>query len=107
MPRSTGTWVLGKENYDYVLKHRWFLDADADTILARGQKAFEETEALAQQVAQRIQPGAKHWTEVYEKIKDDHPKADGIKEAYQAKIDRGESVRDRAQDRDACRRART
>jgi uncharacterized protein (DUF885 family) len=87
LPRSTGTWVLGKENYDYVLKHRWFLDADADTILARGQKAFEETEALAQQVAQRIQPGAKHWTEVYEKIKDDHPKADGIKQAYQAKID--------------------
>jgi uncharacterized protein (DUF885 family) len=87
LPRSTGTWVLGKENYDYILKHRWFLDADADTILARGQKAFEETEALAQQVAQRIQPGAKHWTEVYEKIKDDHPKADGIKEAYQAKID--------------------
>jgi uncharacterized protein (DUF885 family) len=87
LPRSTGTWVLGKENYDYILKHRWFLDADADTILARGQQAFEETEALAQQVAQRIQPGAKHWTEVYEKIKDDHPKADGIKQAYQAKID--------------------
>jgi uncharacterized protein (DUF885 family) len=79
--------VFGKENYDYVLKHRWFLDADADAILARGQKAFEETEALAQQVAQRIQPGAKHWTEVYEKIKDDHPTADGIKQAYQAKID--------------------
>jgi uncharacterized protein (DUF885 family) len=87
LPRSTGTWVLGKENYDYILKHRWFMDADADTILARGKKAFEETEALAQEVAQRIQPGAKHWTEVYEKIKDDHPKADGIKEAYQAKID--------------------
>jgi uncharacterized protein (DUF885 family) len=87
LPRSTGTWVLGKENYDYILKHRWFLDADADTILARGKQAFEETEALAQEVAQRIQPGAKHWTEVYEKIKDDHPTADGIKQAYQAKID--------------------
>jgi uncharacterized protein (DUF885 family) len=87
LPRSTGTWVLGKENYDYVLKHRWFLDADADAILTRGKQAFEETEALAQQVAQRIQPGAKHWTEVYEKIKDDHPAADGIKQAYQARID--------------------
>lgn len=87
LPRSTGTWVLGKENYDYILKHRWFLDADADTILERGKKAFAETEALAQQVAQRIQPGAQHWTEVYEKIKDDHPTADGIKQAYQAKID--------------------
>ena len=87
LPRSTGTWVFGKENYDYVLKHRWFLDADADAILARGKQAFEETEALAQQVARRIQPGAKHWTEVYEKIKDDHPAADGIKQAYQAQID--------------------
>jgi uncharacterized protein (DUF885 family)/dienelactone hydrolase len=87
LPRSTGTWVFGKENYDYVLKHRWFLDADADAILARGQQAFAETEALAQQVAQRIQPGAKHWTEVYETLKDDHPAADGIKQAYQAKID--------------------
>jgi uncharacterized protein (DUF885 family) len=87
LPRSTGTWVLGKENYDYILKARWFLDDDADAILARGKQAFEETEALAQQVAQRIQPGAKHWTEVYEKVKDDHPDADGIKQAYQAKID--------------------
>ena len=87
LPRSTGTWVLGTENYDYILQHRWFLDADADTILARGKQAFEETEALAQQVAQRIQPGAKHWTEVYEKLKDDHPAADGIKQAYQTKID--------------------
>lgn len=87
LPRSTGTWVFGKENYDYVLKHRWFLDADADAILARGKQAFAETEALALQVAQRIQPGAKHWTDVYEKLKDDHPPADGIKQAYQAKID--------------------
>ena len=91
LPRSTGTWVFGKENYDYVLKHRWFLDADADAILARGRQAFEETEALAQQVAQRIQPGAKHWTEVYEKLKDQHPTADGIKQAYQAKIDAAKS----------------
>jgi uncharacterized protein (DUF885 family) len=87
LPRSTGSWVFGKENYDYVLQHRWMMEADADTILARGQKAFEETEALAQEVAQRIQPGAKHWTEVYEKIKNDHPTVDGIKQAYQARID--------------------
>jgi len=87
LPRSTGTWVLGKENYDYILKHRWFLDADADSILERGKKDFAETEAQAQEVAQRIQPGARHWTEVYEKIKDDHPSAGGIKQAYQTKID--------------------
>lgn len=87
LPRSTGSWVLGKENYDYVLQHRWMLQTDADGILARGRQAFEETEALAQEVAHRIQPDAKHWTEVYERIKNDHPTAEGIKAAYQAKID--------------------
>ena len=87
LPRATGSWVFGKENYDYVLQHRWLMETDADAILERGQQSFKETEALAQEVAQRIQPGAKHWTEVYEKIKDDHPPADGIKQAYQARID--------------------
>lgn len=86
LPRSTGTWAAGKAYYDYVLQHRWFLDADADDILARGLAAFEETEALAQQVSERIEPG-KHWSEVYETLKDEHPPADGIKAAYQASMD--------------------
>ena len=86
LPRSTGEWAIGKEHYDYILQHRWFLDADADEILARGRKAFEETEALAQEVSERIDPG-KHWSEVYESLKDDHPAADDIKAAYQRQID--------------------
>lgn len=35
LPRSTGSWVFGKENYDYVLQHRWMMDADADAILTQ------------------------------------------------------------------------
>ncbi len=86
LARSTGSWAIGKEHYDYILQHRWFLNADADDILARGLRAFEETEALAQEVSERIEPG-KHWSEVYEHLKDQHPRADRIKEAYQEKID--------------------
>lgn len=86
LPRSTGSWAIGKEHYDYILQHRWYLDADANAILARGTAAFEETEALAQEVAERIEPG-KHWSEVYEHFKDEHPPADGIKAAYQRSID--------------------
>lgn len=86
LPRSTGSWAIGKENYDYILQHRWQLDADTDSILARGQRAFAETEALAQQVSERIEPG-KHWSEVYEHLKDHHPPADGIKDAYRKAIE--------------------
>lgn len=86
LPRSDGSWAIGKDNYDYILQHRWLMQADADAILERGLQSFKETEALAQEVAQRIEPG-KSWIEVYEHLKDDHPDADGIKQAYQAKID--------------------
>jgi len=86
LPRSTGNWAIGKEHYEYILRHRWHLDADADAILERGKRAFEETEALAREVSERIEPG-RHWSEVYEKLKDQHPAADGIKAAYQKEID--------------------
>jgi len=86
LPESNGSWAIGKEHYDYILQHRWFFELDADEILQRGQRAFEETEALAQEVSERIEPG-KHWSEVYEQLKDDHPPADGIKQAYQRSID--------------------
>ena len=86
LPRSDGQWMLGRKAYDYILQHRWYMDANAEQILQRGLIAFEETEALAQQVAERIQAG-KHWTGVYEPLKDDHPQAAGIKQAYQQQMD--------------------
>ena len=86
LARSDGQWMLGREAYDYILKHRWYMDANAEQILQRGLIAFEETEALAQQVADRIQAG-KHWTEVYEPLKDDHPQVANIKQAYQQQMD--------------------
>ncbi|HJO05596.1 MAG TPA: DUF885 domain-containing protein [Acidobacteriota bacterium] len=86
LPRSDGDWAIGTERYDYLVQHRWMLDADADAILERGQRAFDETEARAQEVAERIAPGM-HWIDVYESIKDDHPPFDAIKDAYQSQMD--------------------
>jgi len=86
LPRSDGDWAIGKDEYDYILQHRWFLEADTDAIRERGLRAFEETEALAQETAERIEPG-KHWAEVYERLKDDHPAAEDIKQAYQEQMD--------------------
>lgn len=86
LPRSDGDWAVGTDHYDFLLRTRWLLDDDAEGILARGRRAFEETEAAAQEVAGRIEPG-RHWVEVYERLKDDHPPADRIKEAYQEQMD--------------------
>ncbi len=58
LPRSTTSFDIGKAEYARILKEHWFMDAGPDEILARGQRAFAETEKLAQQVAERIKPGA-------------------------------------------------
>lgn len=86
MPRSNGSFAVGRESYGYLLKHRWYMNDSLEEILARGTRAFAETETLAQQVANRLEPG-KSWVEVYEHLKDDHPPADRLKEEYQAKIE--------------------
>ena len=86
LPRSDGSWALGRDAYDFVLRERWHMKDDADSIHRRGLQAFEETEALAMQTAERMKPGA-HWTEVYETLKDDHPAAGELKQAYQAQMD--------------------
>jgi uncharacterized protein (DUF885 family) len=86
LPRSDGDWALGREAYEFILRQRWHMDSSAEQILQRGLAAFEETEKLAQQTASRIQPGS-HWTEVYETLKDDHPAAMDIKQAYQQQME--------------------
>jgi len=86
LPRSDGNWAIGREAYDFILQNRWYMDTDVEQIRQRGLRAFDETEALAQEVAARLQPG-KHWTEVYESLKDDHPAAANIKQAYQQQMD--------------------
>ena len=86
LPRSDGSWAIGREHYDYTLKHRWLMDEEADDIIAIGREVFERTVAEAQEVAERISPG-KHWVEVYEELKKDHPTAVGLKQAYQEQMD--------------------
>lgn len=86
LPRSDGDWALGREGYDAMLQLRWWMQDDADSILRRGYDAFEATEAEAQAVAERIDADA-DWVAVYESLKDDHPPAAGIRDAYQAQMD--------------------
>ena len=86
LPRSDGSWVLGREAYDFILQERWHMDSDADRIHQRGLQAFAETEKLAQETAARIQPG-KPWTEVYETLTLNHPDAVDLKQAYQQQMD--------------------
>ena len=86
LPKSTGNFAIGRDHYNYILAKRWYMKDDAAALLAKGQKAFADTEAQLSALAQKVKPGAT-WVEVYESLKDDHPPADRIKDEYQAQME--------------------
>jgi uncharacterized protein (DUF885 family) len=83
---STGEFAIGREHYEFILQKRWYMTDNADAILAKGRKAFADTEAQLREVAGRMKPGAS-WVDVYESLKDDHPPIDRIKGEYQAQME--------------------
>ena len=86
LPVSTGEFAIGREHYEFILEKRWYMTDNAAAILAKGQKAFADTEAQLTEVAGRMKPGAS-WVDVYESLKDDHPPIDRIKGEYQAQME--------------------
>ena len=87
LPESTGSVAIGAEAYNYLLAKRWYMKDDAAALLAKGRKAFADTEAQLTVLAKKMRPGATSWVEVYESLKDDHPPADRIKAEYQAQME--------------------
>ena len=86
LPKSTGTFAIGRDHYNDILARRWYMKDDAAALLAKGQRVFAETDAALTALATRMTPGAS-WVEVYETLKDDHPPADRIKDEYQAQME--------------------
>lgn len=88
LPRSNGGFAAGRELFEYLLKHDYFLEEGADALLATGKKVFAETNARMNEVAKRIDPKAKGWPEVTAKLKAKHPDADELIDAYKKEVAR-------------------
>jgi uncharacterized protein (DUF885 family) len=46
LPGMSGGFAMGKEDYDWLLRESLLLGFDSDSLLALGQRVFNETEAL-------------------------------------------------------------
>lgn len=86
-PRSTGSWSDGAERFNYRLRERHLLDADADGLIAFGQKLLSETEAAMTELAAAIAPG-RGWKRIVEESKLDHPAADSLLDTYRIELER-------------------
>ncbi|MFQ5682141.1 MAG: DUF885 domain-containing protein [Candidatus Binatia bacterium] len=82
LPRSRGSYAVGEEHYHLLLKKRHFLNHDAHTLLALGEKLFHRTKKELAALADEIAPG-KNIQEVTRNIQENHPPAGEILQTYQ------------------------
>lgn len=87
LPRSNGRFSAGRELFGFLLQNDYFLEESPEELLAMG-KLFTETGAQMTEVAKRIDPKAKGWPEVVERLKGHHPTADGLLDAYRTEVTR-------------------
>ena len=57
LPRSTGTYALGRETYQRKLAYDELETTPVDTLLAEGWRALAVTRARMEQIAERVAPG--------------------------------------------------
>lgn len=82
LPRSQGTYAVGVEHYNLLLKKKHFLEHDDQSLLALGEALFDKTKKELSELAQELAPG-KEIEEVAQRIQQNHPSIDQILVAYQ------------------------
>jgi uncharacterized protein (DUF885 family) len=81
LQRDGMPFAIGRDFFDYKLKHEHFLPYTAETLLAFGEHAVRETELRLQEVAALIEPDTE-WPALIERLREDHPVEDDLLSEY-------------------------
>ena len=88
LPRQEkGAFAIGKETYNKMLKGKFLLDYDADSLWKFGWGKFNTTLGELEGLAKEIDPG-KTWQQLALEIKNDYPEHDEMIEAHQLWVDK-------------------
>ncbi len=94
IPRSSGTFAVGSEYFDFKLKTNHMLPYNAEELLEYGQEIKEQTERDLDRTAQQIDRG-RTWIELVEEIKNLHPRAQELAGTYKTEMERARAfIRD-------------
>ena len=78
---ARGSWVYGRDEYDWRLRHVKLLDTSADSLIALGFATIHETTGQLDALARTIDP-ARGWRALADSSKLLHPSADSVFAAY-------------------------
>ncbi len=92
MRRARGTFAVGRDTVDRLLRERDLVDHDAPTLRAFGERLYRDTEAQLADAA-RAQ-GHDDWRAAVDVLRRDHPAEDDLVATYRAEMERSrEAVR--------------
>ena len=80
-PEAKGTFACGTEYFNHLLRHRHFLDVDADTLHAFGQRLLENTQRELEAACEDVF-GHRDVARAIRKIQSRHPSADKLLATY-------------------------
>lgn len=82
-----GDFAIGKPTYEAMLKGKFLLDHDAESLWNFGWEEFRKTQAELTELAKNIDP-SKTWQELIIDIKNDYPHRDSMISAHQYWVDK-------------------
>jgi uncharacterized protein (DUF885 family) len=92
LPKARGTFAIGRETFETLLKEKELLDHDVSSLRAYGEELFSETEAKIAEAARAL--GDDDWRDSVARLRRDHPEADQLVETYRTEMERSrEAVR--------------
>ncbi|MFP8890719.1 DUF885 domain-containing protein [Natrialbaceae archaeon A-CW2] len=79
---ASGDYAVGRDRFDRLLQHYHMLDMDADALHDFGREWIDRYEQEMTEVAREID-ATSDWVTVLESVKEDHPDADELRQAYE------------------------
>ena len=86
LPRAKGTFAIGREAFEALLKEKELLDHDASSLRAFGEELFRETESKIAEAARAL--GDDDWRDSVARLRKDHPDADELVNTYRVEMER-------------------
>jgi uncharacterized protein (DUF885 family) len=92
LPKARGTFAIGRETFEALLKEKELIDHDASSLRAFGEELFRETESKVAEAARAL--GDDDWRDSVARLRRDHPDADQLVDTYRFEMERSrEAVR--------------
>lgn len=95
MRRARGTFAVGPEAFDRLLRERDLTDHDRGSLQRFGEELYRETNARLDEAARALGEG--DWRAAVARIREDHPAADELVDAYRREVERSRDATQVAQ----------